>query len=143
MPSSAHVVHDMTEMVAGMSPVLQPETFVFCTIFSNSDASEAIAAAKAMIQEDEGVSLILPRDEAVRLGMIFDATYAQITLMVYSSLEGVGLTSSVSSKLATRNIPCNIVAGTQHDHVFVPMRKKEEAMEALKELQAEAQAHLS
>ena len=142
MPSSAHVVHDMTEMVAGLSPVLQPETFVFCTIFSNSDATEAISVAKAMIHEDEGVSLILQRDEAVRLGMIFDTTYAQITLMVYSSLEGVGLTSSVSSKLAERGIPCNIVAGTQHDHVFVPMRQKEEAMAALKELQAEAQAHL-
>ncbi len=143
MSKSARVVDDLTEMVAGMSPVLQPETFVFCTMFSNSDAGEAISVARAMIHEDEGVSLVLPREEAVRLGMIFDQTYAQITLMVYSSLEGVGLTASVASKLAERGIACNMVAGTQHDHVFVPYRMKEDAMDALNELQAAAQVHMT
>ncbi len=141
MPDTARVVDDMTEMVASMSPILQPETFVFCSTFSNGDASDALTVAKAMIHEDEGLSLILERSDAVRLGYIFDATLRQITLMVYSSLEGVGLTSAVSSALAQRGIACNLVAGTHHDHLFVPARRAEDAMEVLLALQAEAQVY--
>lgn len=43
-----------------------------------------------------------------------------MTLQVYSALEGVGLTAAVSQTLAEHDIPCNIVAAFQHDHVFVP-----------------------
>lgn len=142
MPDTARVIDDMTEMVASMSPVLQPETYVFVTMFANAGAAEALKVAKAMIHEDEGMSLILKREDAVELGFIFDATWAQITLTVYSSLEGVGLTSSVSAALAQRGIACNMVAGTNHDHLFVPSRRAKDAMEALLALQKEAQAHM-
>ena len=142
MPDSARVIDDMTEMVANMSPILQPETFVFCSTFSNEDNSEAIKVAKAMIHEDEGMSLILERSDAVSLGYIFDSTLRQITLMVYSSLEGVGLTSAVSSALAQRGIACNMVAGMHHDHLFVPARRANDAVKALLELQEEAQRHM-
>ena len=142
MPDTARVIDDMTEMVASMSPILQPGTFVFCTMFANADTTEAMKVAKAMIHEDEGVSLILERSDAVRLGFIFDATWSQITLMVYSSLEGVGLTSSVSSALAQRGIACNMVAGTHHDHLFVPSRRAQDAMEVLRALQQEAQSYM-
>ena len=42
--------------------------------------------------EDEGLSLILPKSEADRLGLSYETPMKQITLMVFSSLEGVGLT---------------------------------------------------
>ena len=63
----------------------------------------------------------------------------QITLMVFSSLEGVGLTAAVAKALAKEEIPANVVAATQHDHVFVPAKMAEDAIDALRRLQAKAQ----
>ena len=89
--------------------------------------------------EDEGFSLILPRSEADRLGLSYDMRMRQITLMVFSALEGVGLTAAVAETLEKEGIPTNIVAATLHDHVFVPSNRSDEAMKALRALQMKAQ----
>ena len=59
-----------------------------------------------------------------------------ITLNVYSSLEGVGLTAAVATALAENGIACNMVAAFHHDHAFVPDALSQKAMQVLKELQA-------
>ena len=56
------------------------------------------------------------------------------------TLTGVGLTAAVSTELAREKIPANIVAATQHDHVFVPSKQAERAMALLRGLQARARA---
>jgi uncharacterized protein len=140
--STPQTVKDPQEMIAGMSPVMQPGLFVFCSILYNADSREAMAQAHGMIIEDEGMSLILPRAEAVRLGLAFDQPLKRITLMVYSALDGVGLTAAVATALAKHNIPANVVAGTMHDHIFVPSRQADAAIEVLRALQKEAQAKL-
>ncbi len=61
-----------------------------------------------------------------------------ITLNVYSSLAGVGLTAAVSSALGDNEIPCNMVAAFHHDHVFLPSGLCDCAMEVLTALQHEA-----
>ena len=58
----------------------------------------------------------------------------QITLGVFSALDGVGLTAAVSGALASLGIPCNVVAAYHHDHVFVPEARIDEALTALKRL---------
>ena len=63
----------------------------------------------------------------------------QITLMVFSALEGVGLTASVAKALEKKRIPTNVVAATLHDHIFVPSNRAEDAMKALRALQRKAQ----
>jgi hypothetical protein len=60
----------------------------------------------------------------------------RITLTVFSSLEGIGLTAAVSDALTRDGIPCNMVAAYHHDHVFVPSDKAERAMAVLIDLQA-------
>ena len=132
----------LTEQIASLAPLLQPGTFVFCSVLHNAVSGEAMSVAVSSFVEDEGLSLILPRTEAVRLGMIFDMTMRQITLMVYSDLDGVGLSAAVAGALAEKGIPANIVAATQHDHIFVPSRKADVAMEALRDLQQRAQNQL-
>ena len=64
-----------------------------------------------------------------------------ITLNVYSSLEGVGLTAAVSNALRENAIPCNMVAAFHHDHVFVPSKMCDQAMEVLTSLQKQAAKH--
>ena len=131
-------VREAQAMIAGMSPVLQDGLYMFRTV---TDADTALLAqALASFREEEGLSLILPVAEADRLGLAYETPMKQITLMVFSSLEGVGLTAAVAKALAREDIPANVVAATQHDHVFVPSDMADKAMQALRKLQEKARA---
>lgn len=87
--------------------------------------------ALATIVEDEGVSVVLRRADAERLGLRFDWVGAWITLRVHSALDAVGLTAAVSSALASAGISCNVLAGRHHDHLLVPAERAREALAAL------------
>ena len=123
------IVRETEAMIRGMSPKLVPGRVVFRSV-PVDDAGSLLATARAMVREAEGVSLIVPvSDDADE-----PQAMRQITLGVLSALDGIGLTAAVSSALAARGIPCNIVAAYHHDHVFVPEDRSEEALDALKRL---------
>ena len=138
MESGTRPVKGTRKMIASMTPVLQPGIFVFCSMLHNDDAKAALRLARGSFAEDEGMSLILPKEDADKLGLTYDSEMRQITLMVFSSLTGVGLTAAVAAELAREKIPANVVAATQHDHVFVPARHAERAMKLLRDLQTRA-----
>ena len=136
--SGTRPVTGTRKMIANMTPVLQPGTFVFCSMLHNQDSTAAMARARAMFVEDEGLSLILPKAEADSLGLAYEGPMKQITLMVFSSVHGVGLTAAVAKALTKERIPANVVAATQHDHVFVPAGDAEKALGVLRDLQEKA-----
>lgn len=138
MDSGTRPVRGTRKMIASMTPVLQPGVFVFCSMLHNQDGAAATSLARASFAEDEGLSLILAKDDADRLGLTYEGDMKQITLMVFSSITGVGLTAAVATELAREKIPANVVAATQHDHIFVPAKRAEAAMELLRNLQARA-----
>lgn len=138
MNSGTRPVRGTRKMIASMTPVLQPGVFVFCSMLHNQDSAGATSLARASFAEDEGLSLILAKDDADRLGLTYEDDMKQITLMVFSSITGVGLTAAVATELAREKIPANVVAATQHDHIFVPAKRAEAAMELLRNLQARA-----
>ena len=123
-------VRDARAMVAAMSPRLDPERYVFCT------GAAPIAEAIACFREAEGLSQIVPLDAAHEAGLDTRLVMARISLEVYSSLEGFGLTAAVSKALAEAQIACNMVAAYHHDHVFVPEADKHRAMDILRALQS-------
>ncbi len=88
----------------------------------------------ATVVEDEGVTLVLTRDEADAAALRAEWTAARITLRVSSELSAVGLTAAVSSRLAAAGISCNVVAGLSHDHLFVPWDRRDAALGELQEL---------
>ena len=57
-------------------------------------------------------------------------------LSVNSSLDAVGLTAAVATKLSFYGISANVVAAYYHDHIFVPSEKADKALLALKEFGA-------
>ena len=77
----------------------------------------------ALIREAEGITLVRPGEG-----------WARITLDIHSSLDAVGLTARVSAALAERGISANIIAALNHDHVFVPWDRRDEALAALRGL---------
>jgi MOSC domain-containing protein YiiM len=89
----------------------------------------------ATVREQEGLTLVLSREEADAAGLSYSSTLAWITLQVHSLLEDVGLTAAVSAQLTTAQISCNVVAGLHHDHIFVPSERGAQACELLAALQ--------
>lgn len=130
------IVSDAKAMISGMKPELIDGQFVFCTTTDTDLATKCIATAICMFQEREGVSFILSAAQAELLGFDQAVPMRQITLNVFSSLNGVGLTSAVAQALADANIPCNMVAAYHHDHVFVPNESADLAFELLMRMSA-------
>ena len=124
---------DLEALLKSMSPAVQDGEYVFCSVQGN--ASDYLHLEPlATFRESEGLTLILPVETAEKEGFAFESRFRQITLTVHSSLDAVGLTASVATKLASRGISANVVAAYYHDHVFVQSEKAEEALNALSEL---------
>jgi uncharacterized protein len=124
-------------MIAGMTPSLSPVPMAWVTADLPALAADD-PRLFAIIREDEGLTLILPATDASALGLTTTFLAAQITLTVHSALDGVGLTAAVAVALADRGIPCNVVAGAWHDHLFVPWDRRNEALAALVARQTDA-----
>jgi uncharacterized protein len=123
---------DLQRLLNAMNPKLDPGEFVYCLV----DTREAAAALEPLcfFQEQEGMTVILPKTRADEIGLSYPAVCAWITLTVHSSLEAVGLTAAVSRALAEVNISCNVVAAFHHDHLFLPVKEAERAMDILRNL---------
>jgi hypothetical protein len=120
---------DLAKLLQNMRPERNPGEYVFCTVGSREQAMALQPVG--MFQETEGTTVILPREQADALSLPYSLVCAWITLTVHSSLEAVGLTAAVSQALAEEDISCNVVAAYYHDHLFVPVKEAERAMEAL------------
>ncbi|QFT81451.1 ACT domain protein [Roseovarius sp. THAF27] len=127
-------VTDTKDMIKGMAPVRDPETWHFCTTADRDMAERGRPHALAVFAEEEGTSLILPDEVARDLGFAVEMPMSRITLSVHSALDGVGLTAAVATALAAALIPCNVVAAYHHDHVFVPEELAEGAMTILRDV---------
>jgi hypothetical protein len=121
-------------MLARMAPKAMPGDVVFCTTADAARLAEALPHARAVMREAEGTTLVLPVETARLLRYHTALRMRQITLTVHSALEGVGLTAAVAAALAEAGIPCNVIAGFHHDHLFVPARRLNAALRALKRL---------
>jgi uncharacterized protein len=83
------------------------------------------------VREREGLTLVLARADADRLGLTYDYVAAMVSLRVHSALEAVGLTATVAGRLAAAGMSCNVVAGYHHDHLFVPHDRAAECLALL------------
>jgi len=120
---------NLSKLLAGMSPKLNPGDFVFVTTNAPERIPREVLFAE--IKEAEGSTIILERTTADELGLPYHFVAAWITLIIHSSLEAVGLTAAFSSELAKHGISCNVVAGYYHDHLFVPKKDAERTIKVL------------
>ncbi|MCL6699734.1 ACT domain-containing protein [Sphingomonas sp. NSE70-1] len=110
---------DLARLLAALDPRLHSERYSFST---SADARLGDGDF-AIVREAEGLTAIRPDPSG---------EWARISLSVHSSLEAVGLTAALATRLADRGISANVVAALHHDHIFVPWDRREEAMEALR-----------
>jgi uncharacterized protein len=129
-------ITELTQLLASMKPELSQDEFVFCSVKGALQAYVHLAPIATFI-EAEGLTLVLTKSVASGAGLAFEQCFKRITLTVHSSLDAVGLTAAVATKLTSKGISANVMAAYYHDHIFVPSAKAQQALLALEELSAE------
>lgn len=120
----------LAHLIASMEPVLNEGDYVFASVLKLDSIPREMTICE--MKEKEGVTVILSKKDAELLGLPFDYIASWITLNVHSSLEAVGLTAAFSAELAKYNISCNVIAGYNHDHIFVDKKDGEKALNVLR-----------
>ena len=123
---------NLTTLLQSMSPKLMPEEYVFCCVEGGFSDYKNLSPLATFL-ETEGLTLVLTKEQAQTNGFAFESVFSGITLTVHSSLDAVGLTAAVATKLAEYNISANVIAAYYHDHIFVQTEKAQLALQALKE----------
>ena len=127
---------NLSKLLATMSPELMPDEYVFCSVKGEyGDLNEL--SPLASYREAEGLTLVITKKAAVANKLNFESAFKGITLTIHSSLDAVGLTAAVSTKLAEKGISANVIAAYYHDHIFVQAEKAALALEALGEFSNE------
>jgi hypothetical protein len=120
---------DLAAMLATLTVERRPGVFTYIAV--EVPTPGLLAAAHAIVKEGALTTIVLPVESAERAGQPVPVRFAWLTLSVHSSLEAVGLTAAVSTRLATIDIPCNVLAGYHHDHLLVPAERVDDAIAAL------------
>ena len=123
---------DLARLLAGLDPEVAVEPYVF----TRAADGEVPAGLRpfATVAEDEGLTLVVTREEADRVGLPYDYVAARITLRVHSDPAAVGMTAAFSRVLADAGLSCNVIAGFFHDHLLVPWDRADEAVRLLRGL---------
>jgi len=125
---------NLVKLIATMTPVLMENEYIFATLEDCNYEQLAKLSPISTFQEKEGLTVILTKEKADDFNITYSGVFKCITLNVHSSLDAVGLTAAVSTKLTQSNISANVVAAYYHDHVFVASSDAENALAALQSL---------
>ena len=123
---------NLNKLLESMSPELMPGEYVFCSVNGEYCDFQELSPL-ATFREVEGLTLVITKEVAMANQLPFESVFKGITLTIHSSLDAVGLTAAISTKLAEKGISANVIAAYYHDHIFVQIEKAELAIEALRE----------
>ena len=112
-----------------MEPILNEGEYVFATVSNIESIPREMTVCE--IKEREGITVVVSKDNAIKLGLRYELVTSWITLNIHSSLEAIGLTATFASELSRNKIACNVVAGYYHDHIFVNEKEKHKALSVL------------
>jgi hypothetical protein len=135
--TSAEGQRNLRVLLKTMSPVLQSGEYVFCSI-SEDRLNDSVSRPWGMFREAEGITLIVPLEQAIQSELPQEPRWRLITLSVHSDLQAVGFLAAITAALAKANISVNAVSAYFHDHLFVLSDSAEAAMECLTELSKQA-----
>jgi uncharacterized protein len=139
MPAMNAAIRDLALLLRTLRPERQPGVWAYATCPHDRDT--APMQPLATFREREALTVIA-REENVRAAGVEPLFLcAWIALSVHSDLEAIGLTAAIAAALTARGISCNVVAAAYHDHLFVPVDRADEAIEALIVLQHESAAN--
>lgn len=127
---------DLGIILRSMRPVLSNNEYIFYTTIQSLNAIVKLEPW-AIIREEESLTLIVNKVIADENNFEYSLLFKRITLNIHSSLDAVGLTSVISTKLADAGISVNVVAGYYYDHIFVQSGMSGKAFLLLEEFSGE------
>ncbi|MEM9665772.1 MAG: ACT domain-containing protein, partial [Bacteroidota bacterium] len=77
---------DLPTLLTSMQPTLREGAFVFLSMPGAAYGEGEALAPVASFAEDEGLTLVVPKDQADTHGHTYDGVFRAITLHVHSSL---------------------------------------------------------
>lgn len=122
----------LPNILANLDVEVREGTYVVITRRTPDAAADAVAEAR--ITEREGITYVVPEAFAIARNELPGFVAAWISLRVHSALNAVGVTAAVSGVLAERGIACNVLAGFHHDHLLVPVARRDDAVAAIRSL---------
>lgn len=125
---------NLSKMLATLRVERRPGIYAYVQFEDRPTDLDGVAA---LVEETEATTIVAPLEIAKIRGweVVFEAAW--LTLEVHSSLEAIGLTAAVAAALGANGIPCNILAGTFHDHILVPATAADRAVVALEALRGD------
>ena len=132
-------ISDLPTLLASLTPAASHDVYVFLTWPSATYGDGAELNPIATFLENEGLTLVVPKERADAAGDHYHGEYGMISLGVHSDLQAVGLTAAIANALADHGISANIVAAHYHDHIFVPFPRVGDALKVLEQLAADNQ----
>lgn len=111
-------------------------------VFATTDSLPSGLEPFAVIREAEGLTLVVEAATAFRYGLGTHELFTRITPTAVTALNSVGVTATITQTVASRGIPCNVIAGFNHDHFFVPADRAQEVISVLDNLSVQARGWL-
>ncbi len=131
---------NLDRLLSTMDPRLASGRFYFASI----DESQLMALASyldyivSIFREAEGMSLVFHEDIREPVSEMAQSPvqgpFAMISIGVNSDLLAVGFLARLCRALAEQEISSNAFSAYQHDHIFVPWGRKDDALSALQAL---------
>lgn len=129
-------ISSLAMLLRSMEPILHEGAYAYCVVPEDEDVSTL--SPVVTVREAEGLTVVVPAEQADEAGLNILFRAAWITLTVHSDLQAVGLTAAFSGALGMAGISCNVVAGACHDHIFVPEAQAQQSLDVLRALQSSA-----
>lgn len=123
---------DLQQTLSSIKVICDDITYGFASIPDDSGIDRD--AVLATFHENGRLAVIAPQDYLASKNIENEGPYAKLTIDVHTSLELVGLTAVMATKLADHGISANVVAAFYHDHVFVQYELRAKAIELLEGL---------
>ncbi len=77
---------------------------------------------------------IIEKSKAIKLKIDFSFESRCIKLLSKTKFTDIGISSKITSILASNNIPCNVISGYENDYFFVPFSDGLKAFQILNSL---------
>ncbi len=122
--------NDLQEILRSLVITCDEVEYGFAHVDGNVPPDEVLG----IFHEAEGNTVYATIAYFESQGLAYEGPFAKLTIGARTSLELVGLTAVLASKLTEKSISANVVEAFYHDHIFVQYDKRDDAIQALEEL---------
>ena len=131
-------------LLSTLKTTIEPSIFVFFPINPDSPLPPTILSSALMIFREAEDFTFMTTLESAHEHNIGDYLFPSrmITCDVPSSLDAVGFTAVITTRLAELGIAVNPVSGFCHDYLFVPVNNEVAVTKALTEKTSEARTNV-